>query len=90
MILDIHSHQSMISTCLEELTGLSMEVDWTSTPELEHIKPVGFDSIERYSQFDNSLFSPKLYLLVFLPIISSDSENVVVTPPSRVFIALRQ
>ena len=51
---------------------------------------MGLDSIEWYSQFDNSLFSPKLYLLVFLPITPSDSENVVVTPPSRIFIALRQ
>lgn len=67
-----------------------MEVDRTSMPKLKHIRPVGLDSIEQYSQLDNSLFPPKLYLLVFLPIISSDSENVVVTPPSRIFIALRQ
>lgn len=67
-----------------------MEVDRTSMSKLKHIRPVGLDSIEQYSQLDNSLFPPKLYLLVFLPIISSDSENVVVTPPSRIFIALRQ
>lgn len=67
---------------------------WKSTghlsPNSEHIRPMGLDSIEWYSQFDNSLFCPKLYLLVFLPITPSDSEYVVVTPPSRIFIALRQ
>ena len=41
MIPSIHSHHNMMLTCLEELTGLSMEVDWTSIPELWTYKTDG-------------------------------------------------